>query len=156
MTNAILQIYPAEPYRMCALGSLGNANEMLIRQYKFPDTYSSKDTLISTYSDHLLADYEHGDRCFREHTNTSLGGFGIEDWALAASHKSIFAFLIDVLRADKGIEWTGYRICGSVVYQGNGHAVFHLELFAKHPESDTRIYTATPAPNVLPGPRRPH
>lgn len=148
-----LQVYPAEPYRICALGARGNAVEMLIRQYKFPDTYSSKDVLLSTFSDHLLGDFEHADRCFREHTSTSLSGFGIEDWALHAAHKRIFAFLIDAFRADQSVNWTGYRICGSV-HEVNGHAIFHLELFAKHPQSDTRIYTGANAPNVLSSPRR--
>lgn len=57
-----------------------------------------------------------------------------------------------MLKADKTIAWSGYRVLGTV-NRGNGYPVWTLEIFAKGPDSDTEVYTGQVAPNVLSGPR---
>ena len=49
-------------------------------------------------------------------------------------------------------EWSGVRVTGSV-NRSNGYPVFCIELFAKHPDSDTKVYSGQAAPNVLKGSR---
>lgn len=146
-----LQVYEAEPYRSGALGSLGNANYMLLRQFQFPYTYAEEDVLWTRDSDRCFAsDAAHTERCYREHTRSREAD--LPYWLEKAKDVEVMAFVAHMLRADLGIMWTGYRIMGSVA--GNGHAIWSFALFAKHPESDTPVYTGQVAPNVLAGPRR--
>lgn len=136
----------AEPYRHGAMGSLGNARYMLIRQFRFPFKYSESDKIMSADHDRcFMWDREHAKRCFKEHTGR--GELTFEYWAQSAKDEAIFAFLKDILKADSNIEWTGYRIMGTVNCS-SGYPVWSLELFAKHPKSRTKVYTGEPAPNV--------
>jgi hypothetical protein len=124
---------------------------MLLKQYQFPHTYDPRDKLAAADSDRCFqSDYDHARRCFQQHTGT--GEMGLEYWLKSANDEQVIAFLKDILKADASIEWTGYRILGSV-HRGNGYAVWTLELFAKHPESSTEVYTGAEAPNVLNAPR---
>lgn len=142
----IRKVLTANFYRGGAMGSLGDASHMLLRQFQFPDTYSSMDSLTSGDSDRLFQqEYEHATRCFKEHTG--WGELGFEMWLRRAFDEDVVKFLTDILKADPLVQWTGYRVMGSV-HRGNGHAIFHLELFAKHPESHTEVYTGSNAPNV--------
>lgn len=152
ITQKINQVYPAEPYRYGEMGSLGKASYMLLRQFNFPDTYSKDDKLVQ--SDHDICsmwDYQHVKRAFNEHTGK--GELGLSDWLKKAKDKEVFDFLVDILKEDKNTTWTGFRIMGTV-NKSNGGPVWTLELFAKHPKSDTKVYSGEKAPNVLPGPRR--
>lgn len=140
------QVYPASPYTPCNLGSFGKADCMLIKQFQFPDTYDA-DLDQSLKADHdrcYSVNFEHASNCFKKHV--SSGEIGFESWALRASNENIFNFLKDILQADPKFIWTGYRIMGSV--SGTGHAVYSLALFAKHPDSDTLVYTGENAPNM--------
>jgi len=144
--------YPAEPYRHGAMGSLGDASYMLLRQFNFPDTYApALDKHITADHDRCMSwDYKHVSRCFEKHTGT--GELGLQDWLRRATDENVLAFLSDILKADTGVVWTGYRIMGTV-HRGNGYPVWTLELFAKHPKSKTKVYTGSNAPNVLSHPR---
>lgn len=136
----------AEPYRFGALASLGDAAYMLLRQFRFPHEYDTRDTIVTADSDRCFqADYSHAHKCFQEHLHT--GEMGLEHWLHTASAKKVIAFLKDILKADTKVEWTGYRVLGTV-HRGNGRRVYTVQLFAKHPESDTEVYTGPNAPNV--------
>lgn len=141
------RVYQASPYNPGEMGSLGRASYMLLRQFQFPDEYDSDfDKLITADHDRCMSwDYEHARRCFNEYTGT--GELGLEGWLGRQADEKIMAFLKDILKADASVKWTGYRIMGSV-HRGNGYPVWTLELFAKHPDSDTKVYTDSQAPNV--------
>jgi len=136
------KVYPASPYKSCNLGSFGKASYMLVRQFNFPDTYDADlDKDISADHDRC----EHASSCFKKHV--AGGEIGFENWALTASNENIFNFLKDILQADSKISWTGFRIMGSLSH--TSRAIYSLALFAKHPSSDTLVYTGeNNAPNV--------
>lgn len=141
------QVYPASQYKAANMGSFGKASGMFIRQFNFPDIYDDE---LDSYEvrDHdriMQSESEHANTCFKKHTGK--GEFGFEGWALNAYDAKILIFLKDIMRADKAINWTGYRIRGTVNV-GNGYPVWTLELFAKHPDSKTIVYTGDKAPNV--------
>ncbi len=150
--NETLEVYKAEPYRPNELGSFGKASCMLLRQFNFPNTYNlHMDLLIQIDHDRCMSlDYEHASQCFKKHTGTGEGG--LADWLKEASDEAVIEFLKDILRAEPEVKWTGYRIMGGV-NRSNGYPVWTLNLFAKHPDSETVVYTGPSAPNVLPGPR---
>lgn len=141
------KVYPAQRYQYGQLRSLGTAAYMLIRQFQFPNEYDDKlDQRIEADSDRcLMIDYENTSRCFNEHTGA--GGGGLESWLQTAKDADVIVFLTDILKADKTINWTGYRVLGTVD-RSNGYVVWSFELFAKHPESATEVYTGCKAPNV--------
>lgn len=141
------RVIPATPYQFCQLGSLGKANLMLIRQFNFPDIYEDTlDKLVFVDHDRCFQfDHEHASHCFNKYVQRGERGF--ENWAREASDQKIINFLMEILKADQKINWTGYRIRGTV--GGNGQAIFSLGLFAKHPESSTVVYTGEDAPNVV-------
>lgn len=146
------RVYPAEPYRPGEMGSFGKASYMLIRQFNFPDTYTEYEKHHFWDSDRCFSnDYGNTRRCFTQHTGT--GEMGLENWLRQAKDQKVINFLVDVLKADKSVKWTGYRVLGSV-NRGNGYPVWTLELFAKDPRSNTNVYTGQVAPNVLTKPRR--
>ncbi len=144
-------VYKAEPYRLGAMSSLGNASHMLLRQFKFPDICSvSLDVLLVEDSDRCLEHRpEKTQMCLKKH----VGGSDsiMEYWLRNSSDEQIMDFLLDILEADRKITWTGYRVMGSV--GGSGHNIWTFQLFAKHPKSNTEVYTGDRAPNVLPGKR---
>lgn len=147
----IYEVYPAEQRRSGAMGSLGNASCMYLRQFKFPHTYDAREKKMQTDHDHLMqCDHERTHECFKRHTGT--GELALQGWLDKAKDEQVLAFLVDVLQADTSVAWTGYRVMGTV-HRGNGFPVYTLELFAKHPESDTVVYTGPNAPNILPGTR---
>lgn len=140
------QVRKAEPYDPSETGSLGKASMMLFRQYRFPDTYDRLDALYTVDHDIVMKySYEHDEMCFKKHLHT--GEMGLMDWFLKASDTGIMAFIKEYTDVEKHIEWSGYRVT-MTVHRGNGAPVWTLELFAKHPDSDTAIYTGPTAPNV--------
>ncbi len=143
------KVIPAQyRYAFGCLGSFDRTSHMYIRQFQFPDEYdSSSDKMISADSDRCFQwDYEHARKCFTEHTGT--GEMGIVEWAKNASDEQVLSFIADILKADPGIKWTGYRILGSV-HQSNGYPVWSLSLFSKGDSSDTIVYSDENAPNVI-------
>ena len=136
-----------ERYRPGALGSSSRTSYMLIKQYQFPDTYDEHlDKYCQADHDRIFqADHVHASKCFEKHTGN--GECYFEDWARSATNEQIMTFLVEVLKEDHKISWTGYRILGSV-HLDNGFTVFTLEIFAKHPETATPVYTYEDAPNT--------
>ena len=140
------QVYKAQPYRSGQMGSFGNAACMLLRQYQFPDTYQDHEHHVYWDSDRCFSsDFDNARRCFEKHTGT--GELGFESWLSDAKDQQVIDFIVDILKADKNIKWTGYRALGSV-HRGNGYPVWTLEVFAKDPASDTKVYSGFTAPNV--------
>lgn len=152
------QVYPAEPYRYGALGSLGNASYMLLAQFDFPDVYQESERMESMYSDRLD---EHRPRrvamCLNKHLGFNIMTFGgcSQDFELLVrrlSKAQLIAFIAEVLDVSGEAVWTGCRVTGEV--GGNGHALFHFMLFARDPSGNTPVYTGEPALNVLSGRRQ--
>ena len=142
------KVYPANPYRQNALGSLGNADMMFLRQFNFPDVYDEKlDKLIKMDSDRCYSfDHKHYDRCYKQHVD--LPQWQLEHWFTDTADDIVLEFIVDLLKVDKRTNWTGYRVLGTV--GGNGHDIYSLFLFAKHPKSATVVYTGDQAPNIRP------
>jgi len=149
MTDQQGYFFPATPYQPCQLGSTGKASSMLLRQYNFPSTYDSElDKSNCSDHDRLMGyDNKHASACFLKHAGYTDWKF--ESWVRGASDRDIMMFLKDILRADPKVNWTGYRVLGTV-HLRNGQAVYSLQLFAKHPKSETIVYTGEDAPNVQP------
>ena len=145
-------VFKAEPYRYGAMASDGNAQGMFIRQHCFPDTYDHRDILTGADHDRCVQwDYTHAMGACQRHMNT--GDMGIGGWVEKADPEAVFAFFRDILKTDEhypGVQWTGFRLIGWV-NRSNGAPVFHMELFAKHPESETVVYSDADAPNVKRG-----
>lgn len=139
------KVYPvlqAEPFRFGAMGSLGNASCMLLRQWNFPAEYDhDRDQMHSADDDRLRSwDYEHDRACYKRHVNRHM-----DSWAQSASPEQIMAFLKDVLKADPEVNWTGFRILGTV-NRSNGYPVYSYQLFAN--VSGVPVYSGEHAPNV--------
>lgn len=132
------KVFSAKPYRFGAMGGFGDAAYMLIRQYQFPvDEYEEGEELLGADHDRcVMWDPDHAHRCFAEHTGT--GSLGFESWARNSDPKKILAFIKAILKADPNIEWTGFRVMGTV-NRSNGFSVWTLELFAKSPISRTKV-----------------
>lgn len=150
------QVYPAEPYQSCNLGSFGKANGMLLAQFNFPDTYEESERMASMYSDHLDEQQpDHVARCLRRYglhyRSFDSCSENFEGWVRNLQREQLITFIAEVLGVVGEATWTGCRVTGEVV--GNGHALFHFMLFARDPSGNTSVYTGTPAPNVLQGPR---
>lgn len=134
------------------MGSLGDARNKLICQYQFPHEYDPKlDRIISFDHDRLYEqDYERTSAIFNKYLGTggnylTMLAYWLEDGRI--THKKILEMIKELLEADPTIEWTGYRILGTV-NRSNGAPVHSLQLFAKGKDSKTKVYTGNKAPNV--------
>lgn len=138
----IHQVLKANPYCSNTLGSLGNAENMLLRQYKFPDEYDiDEDILISAYHDRCFQwDHNHATKACKKAFNN--GELRIESWVESANPKDVMDFLIDILKVDTNIKWTGCRVLGTV-HRSNGYPIFTLELFCN--KSNTETHSLMPA-----------
>jgi hypothetical protein len=127
-------------------------NQYLVRQFNFPDEFAERDREAAADHDRLMsrggAEYERVMACFERHTGARDQAFA--DWARdpQRTDKEVFAFMKDILGADPTFAWTGYRIQGGV-NRSNGARVWTLQLFAKNPQSRTRVYSGEDAPNVF-------
>ncbi len=142
------QVIIAELYDPYRLSSLGNAEYMLLRQENFPLDYDEAlgDKRASADHDRLLMwDHDHFRGVCKKHLNT--GELGIGHWIRNASVPECLAFVKDALKADTKIEWTGFRVTGTV-NRSNGYPVYTLELFHKGEKSETEVYSDEFAPNV--------
>ena len=143
------KVYTANPYQPAQLGSMGRGQYLLIRQHKFPDTYDEGEQHLTADSDRCFQwDHDHASRCFKEHTGT--GDMGLERWVRSAGQERVLKFLVDILKVDTSVKWTGFRVMGTV-NQSNGYVVWTLELFAKRRGSKTKVYSSERAPNVKDG-----
>lgn len=140
-----IEVMKANPYEHDNLGSFGRAEYMLLRQFKFPNVYSRDvDQMITADHDRCYTwDYNHARRAFQKHVG---GDMSLGSWVRTAPHKNVMDFLKDILLADSGVKWTGYRVMGTV-NRSNGYPVWSLQLFAKV-DKDTEVYSGENAPNV--------
>lgn len=129
------------------LGSLGSGSHVLMRQVGFPDTYDPRDKIHGADHDRIQSwhGYSEVDEVIRRHTGS--GDMGIGYWAEKANSNEVLAFCKEILKADPDVEWTGCRVLGTV-NRSNGYVVWSISVFAKHPESDTLVYSDHHAPNV--------
>jgi len=114
---------------------------MLLRQHQFPREYHDSEIHVIADSDRLMMhDFDHAQKCYKKHTGT--GERNLENWLMETKPDAdkIFKFLKDILRADKKIIWTGFRIMGGV-HRGDGYVVWTFDLFAKDPNLDTVVYS---------------
>jgi hypothetical protein len=136
----------ANPSRSSSLGSLGDANLMIVRQYNFPFTYENNEQHCSGDHDRIKQlDYDKAMACIKKHTGT--GEMILDTWFVGSTDEEVISFIKDYLQADQGVVWTGYRIRSSV-HRRNGHTIWSLELFSKNPTSTTKVYSDLKAPNV--------
>lgn len=134
------------PYTPYAMGSLDRTAYMLIWQHDFPNEYTDNDKIIGADHDRLRVWHSDFSEVVKRHTGT--GELGIGDWVRKNNPEKVMAFLIELMHADPLVQWTGYRVMGSV-HQGNGYPVFSINLFAKHPESKIEVYSGDrSAPNI--------
>lgn len=154
MSNFVNRVLPYVPG---SLGTFGTGRAMLIQQYQFPHEFDERDVHEGWRTDQFenKRDSEVLIRYLRipadevprgamvDHPNF---GMYFEQWARRSGDPDgILASLIEPVRANKRVKWTGFRISGMVY---GGRAMFTLELFAKHPESKTVVYSDEEAPNV--------
>lgn len=146
------EVYQAEAYRGGAIDSHGDASGMLIQQHQFPNVFDpTLDTIVSQYHDRIVRqEYEHATSCFRQHTGTDE--FGFKNWVRTTDPSKVISFLMEILKADSTVTWTGFRILGTV-NRSTGHPVWYLQLFAKNPSSKTVVYNTENAPNLIQGSR---
>ena len=134
-------------YQPRMLGSTCMTTNMLIRQFQFPLECCEADSTTGRDTDRIiLQDFERAQGCLKRHGVLGEGAIG--DWSRRATDEAVINFLVDFIPADQNIVWTGYQISGSVD-KSNGGVIYHLRLFAKHPESSTEVYTGQNAPNVI-------
>lgn len=138
-------------YQHGRLGSFGCDTQMLIRQARFPNEYDDDLDQLVNHASHLcfLEDFDHANRCFKQHTG--MIERQLEHWLRKANDEQAMDFIKDLLKADPAIVWTGYRVLGSVMRPSRRHSyvTWTLELFAKHPDTDTEVYSGQFAPNVI-------
>ena len=146
MARAKFTVSKAEPSRFGAMGSFGDAAGMYICQYNFPYTYSVKDKMTGADHDRCFQwDYAHARATCDKYLRT--GEMAIERWVQQTDPKTVIEFIREMLKADSLTEWTGFRVRGTV-NRSNGYPVYTLELFAKHPDTATEVYSGENAPNV--------
>lgn len=129
------------------LGSFGRGEYVLMRQIDFPDSYDPRDQIHSADHDRIMAWHglAHVQDCCQKYTGT--GDMGIGNWAKTAAANLVLDFCVAMLQADPTVQWTGCRILGTV-NRSNGYVVWSIQVFAKHSESNTKVYSGTTAPNV--------
>lgn len=164
---SLVRVSSAEPYReynkgsfQLAMGSFGDARNMLFQQSHFPHEYdpAKGDRLVSAYSDRLLEWFgrEHHAACLEKHREAQ-GNMSWFNWMRSGNAKDLLAFSVDLLKAtDPAIvnrdgaaitDWTGFRICGGV-NMATGYNYWTFEVFSKGPGSKTMTYSGENAPNV--------
>lgn len=135
----------AQPYRENALGYFGSVDRMLLRQYRFPHKYSKAEKFISIDSDQADGwNHEYFGRIFGK---SDIAGQTFEFWLRRESQEKLMVFLKKITRADLTIDWTGFRVMARIDF--NGGIIFTVQLFARNPDTSTRVYTGEDAPNVV-------
>lgn len=139
----------AERFFEYKLESLGDANAMLIRQYRFPDTYDeAKDKYTQVDHDRMVYDnIQKAYDCFQKHTGT--GEMSFHRWALKVKPTEVIAFLMEYMPECnvKEMKPTGFRILATK-NRMNGFTVWGFELFQRGKDSNTPVYSSEKAPNV--------
>lgn len=143
------QVSKAQPFEYDQMGSFGNASGMILRQYRFPDTYTNKEKIETADHDRIVSyfGHEHWGECIQK-AKWHMKNSGFERWLQEGAPDGILSFLVDVLKLDSNIKWTGFRILGTV-NRSTGYPVYSLQVFAKDPKSKTKVYSNLNAPNVI-------
>lgn len=153
--NINLKVLQAEAYRYGAMGSSGNANNMLMRQFQFPAEFDRHvDVMMSADSDRLLMwDYDGFRKTLEKFLGKGEGAIG--EWVrrswegkTEATDEQVMAFIIEALKAKEqhpDVVFTGWRVTGTV-HRGNGFPIYTLSLFANR--SGVAVYSDESAPNV--------
>ncbi len=141
------RVEAAERFRSGALIPNGNAINMLVRQFQFPDVYNENlDVMIShDHLDCLEKDLRHVRDCFIKYTGRAE--LGLSEWLTFATDINVLQFLIELLKADQSFTWTGYRITGTSK-PDSWCLIWNFQLFAVHQDSKTEVYNNAQAPNV--------
>jgi len=144
------RVVVAQAYDQYQLRALGSAVNMYVRQFQFPYEYDERDAWLAADIDRLsVLDRRRVMACIERQTGNVDAT--LADWVRRAYDNKIMYFLTELLQADAGVAWTGYRVLGTV-QRVTRRLAWTVELFAKHPESATRVYTGPDAPNVEPSP----
>ena len=138
------EVMPAQHPLSGTLGSFGNASYRLDRQQDFPHTYSELDELIGWDHDRIMQHNPSARAICDKYLKT--GEMYIPTWVKDNLPENVIKFFAAMLQVEDK-EWTGFRLLTSI-NRSNGYPVFTLELFRKHPDSDTEVYSGVNAPNV--------
>lgn len=135
-------------YRVNALYESDTREPMLLCQYQFP-VASFDDDQDVMFAGHIATGHSTNDlsrsrrKHFRDFINCEptfpMFGRLFEEWVRTRSvdpDRKIKA-LIKMTSADSKVTWTGFRISGWV--GDKNQTVFRIELFAKHPSSETVV-----------------
>lgn len=136
------------------LTSFGKGERVLMRMYRFPDHYDEEHDKVSTADSDRLRRWNF--EAFREIIPRHCGprvneGFGY--WVVGKPHKKVLDLLSELFKtcggseAPEGQHWTGYRVSGTV-NRSSGYVVWHVELFSRHPETHTKVFSGKSGPNV--------
>lgn len=143
------RMYPAEPHDFSRLGSRGDANHMLLRQFQFPLDYEDDEGRASRYSDRAMDhDLDQWRSILMQHTGED-GDRHLTDWVRNERNNDaqLMALFADIIGVEKH-GWTGYRV--TVTIGDNGQDILFFELFAKREGSTTEVYSGENAPNIRP------
>ena len=142
------QVRQAEPFRYGAMGSLGNASGMIIRQYNFPWEYQEDELLQSSDHDRIISwqpdRWEQTIRKFKPKNK------GYTEWFQQEKPRKLLDFLAEIMKFDsnENVKWTGFRILGTV-HRSNGNPIYTFQLFARKKGSTTEVYSGLHrAPNI--------
>lgn len=141
--NRKVEVRLANPYNYRDMSSLGNAEDMLVKQFQFPLTFDQeKDCISTTYLDRILGWWpEDTEYCLKKF---NLPKMGLEEQIRKMDDQKIIDFLCEIMKIKS--RWNGYRIlCG---VGGNGSPYYCFQLFLKHPDTDTEVFSGEHAPNV--------
>lgn len=134
------------------MGSLGNASYRLYTQVNFPYEYDrDKDLLVSADHDRMqMWDYDRFKE-FLKKVNEVASNSYLGDCFAQMGHQTALEILKFGLLPNEPKyqerEWIGYRVMGTV-NRANGYPVWSLDIFSKHPDTDTKLYSGFNAPNV--------
>lgn len=143
-TTDKVKIRLANPYQLGQMGTFGKAKEMLLKQYQFPAFFEQhKDEIASDYLDRIQVQYpEDSKKCLKKF---GLEGGQIEVKLRIMEDNNILDFLCEIMKVERE-KYTGYRIIGDV--GDNGRDYYCFQLFYKHPDTDTEVFSGEHAPNV--------
>ncbi len=142
----MVQVEEAQSYHPGGMDAVERAKNMLFSQWMFPLSFDPNlDLLVSkTHAEVLQQSRTHALEVMRKYQGMDGPGIGL--WAQRTDTFKVLSFVKEMLKANPDVLWTGYRILGST---GEGVARlphWTLQLFAKHPESDTEVYCKHNAP----------
>ncbi len=138
------EVLLADPYNYRDMSSLGNAKYMLVKQFKFPLTFDQeKDQFNTAYLDRIQSWWpKDTEVCLKKF---NLPQMGLEHQIRNMEDNKILDFLCEIMKAERE-KYTGYRIlCG---VGGSGYPYYSFQLFSKHPDTDTEVFSGEHAPNV--------